>query len=459
MGKLIGRIFVCFTTILISFNGYSSQYFVIWPWYGKEVSLDLLGLIIPFNVLLAMLWWNYYLCIVTDPGRVPPQWEPDVSDKQGFEVNRVGNPRYCRKCKRYKPPRAHHCKDCKVCILRMDHHCPWVNNCLGQHNYAYFIRFLFYVDLACSYHLLMITYRVLSTAEGNYWIEPDTIEVFFIVLNYVTCIPVLVGVGIFSLYHFYCLMGNSTTIEGWEKDKVATLVRRGEIREVKFPYNLGRVKNIKAVLGPNPLLWCWPTAPPGDGLSYEIIQDGEYTGQWPPEDPASRMAEDHTFTLPKEPWTYGNGAFNPDLHPSSSDGGLRGRRGSPASRQRYAYPYPGEDEGRDGTYPVPPYHPDHDGSQPPYEHLSRPPYADEDENEDDDHYDDRTQNRQFIRRGSEGYEVRPINREAMMRQYIVMDRVGEAGRYRPYVPERWESEDEEDDAAVEQVPNGLPVHD
>jgi hypothetical protein len=169
------------------------------------------------------------------------------------------------------------------------------------------------------------------------------------------------------------------------------------------------------------------------------------------------MAEDHTFTLPKEPWTYGNGAFNPDLHPS------------------------------------------------PYEHLSRPPYADEGENEDDDHYDDRTQNRQFIRRGSEGYEVRPINREAMMRQYIgsqphltefaraqeravlgdegdnygvsdegegdnkledeeemereVMDRVGEAGRYRPYVPERWESDDEEDDAAVEQIPNGLPVHD
>lgn len=26
------------------------------------------------SVLLAMLWWNYYLCIVTDPGRVPPQW-------------------------------------------------------------------------------------------------------------------------------------------------------------------------------------------------------------------------------------------------------------------------------------------------------------------------------------------------------------------------------------------------
>jgi len=35
-----------------------------------------------------------------------------------------------------------------------------------------------------------------------------------------------------SIYHFYCLSTNTTTIEGWEKDKVATLVRRGKIHEV-----------------------------------------------------------------------------------------------------------------------------------------------------------------------------------------------------------------------------------
>lgn len=35
-----------------------------------------------------------------------------------------------------------------------------------------------------------------------------------------------------SLYHFNGLMSNTTTIEGWEKDKVATMVRRGKIREV-----------------------------------------------------------------------------------------------------------------------------------------------------------------------------------------------------------------------------------
>ena len=50
-----------------------------------------------------------------------------------------------------------------------------------------------------------------------------------------------------SLYHFHCLLGNSTTIEGWEKDKVATLVRRGEIREV-LPSNISRTRMFTVVL-------------------------------------------------------------------------------------------------------------------------------------------------------------------------------------------------------------------
>lgn len=35
-----------------------------------------------------------------------------------------------------------------------------------------------------------------------------------------------------SIYHFNALLKNTTTIEGWEKDKVATLVRRGKIQDV-----------------------------------------------------------------------------------------------------------------------------------------------------------------------------------------------------------------------------------
>jgi hypothetical protein len=41
--------------------------------------------------------------------------------------------------------------------------------------------------------------------------------------------------------------------------------------------HLGRRKNIESVLGPNPLLWCWPTVTPGNGLKYQLANgDGEW---------------------------------------------------------------------------------------------------------------------------------------------------------------------------------------
>lgn len=34
------------------------------------------------------------------------------------------------------------------------------------------------------------------------------------------------------------MLTNTTTIESWEKDKVATLIRRGKIHEVNVQYSL-----------------------------------------------------------------------------------------------------------------------------------------------------------------------------------------------------------------------------
>ena len=39
-----------------------------------------------------------------------------------------------------------------------------------------------------------------------------------------------------------------------------------------------------------------------------------------------------------------------------------------------------------------------------------------------------------MRRGSEGYEVRPVDREEILKRYI-MSRGEEAGRFKRYVPE------------------------
>lgn len=93
-------------------------------------------------------------------------------------------------------------------------------------------------------------------------------------MNFFHLFMVLLFVGILWCYQTYYLCTNTTTIESWEKDRVATLVRRKKIHRVKYPYDIGVMKNIRSVLGPSMMYWLWPCDMRGDGLSFPIRTDG-----------------------------------------------------------------------------------------------------------------------------------------------------------------------------------------
>lgn len=39
---------------------------------------------------------------------------------------------------------------------KMDHHCPWINNCVGELNQKYFVQFLFYIGLSSVYATTLV---------------------------------------------------------------------------------------------------------------------------------------------------------------------------------------------------------------------------------------------------------------------------------------------------------------
>ena len=136
---------------------------------------------------------------------------------------------------------------------------------------------------------------------------------------------------------------------------------------------------------------------------------------WPPPDPTDYSRR---WTEPASPWTYNNDGPNPALMPSNSDSAQHLR-----TRKRDAA----------GFSAVPPYHPDYDESA-QHEYSGGEVDYDYDDGERFAEYEKMRQRMPFVRRGSEGYEVRPIDREQLLAEYIT-DRAQEDGHYCRYVPE------------------------
>lgn len=133
---------------------------------------------ISFCSVAAIASASHFKAMTTDPGAVPPDAKPlpdpeengeqkvqnetsddDVPLVKPTNTSSMRGRRLCRRCNTFKPARAHHCSVCKRCIIKMDHHCPWVNNCVGIGNHKYFLLFIFYTCISCMYSMSLVVSR------------------------------------------------------------------------------------------------------------------------------------------------------------------------------------------------------------------------------------------------------------------------------------------------------------
>uniref|UniRef100_A0A1J3ESD0 S-acyltransferase n=1 Tax=Noccaea caerulescens TaxID=107243 RepID=A0A1J3ESD0_NOCCA len=260
-----------------------TYYAVVLTNYGPALSqggldsLAALTILILFHLLLGMLLWSYFSVVFTDPGVVPPNWRPAIDEERGESdplnsLDFVGlqsdssnqRIRFCRKCNQPKPSRCHHCSVCGRCVLKMDHHCVWVVNCVGALNYKYFLLFLFYTFLETTLvTLVLMPHFIAFFSDEEIPGTPGTLATTF--LAFVLNLAFALSVMGFLIMHISLVAGNTTTIEAYEK-KTST----------KWRYDLGRKKNFEQVFGMDKRYWFIPGYTEEDLRRMPELQGLEY---------------------------------------------------------------------------------------------------------------------------------------------------------------------------------------
>lgn len=214
--------------------------------------------------VVAINFVAFVLCSVVQPGKVT---EENSGRLRGMysQDDHLFFDGDCETCKTHKPPRSKHCSLCDACVVRCDHHCFWVNACVGLHNHRWFLLWLATLFVICTYgcYLLFLTMasfvrqhrlweaEVLlhdGSVEAMTWshllkhlvrVETGNVGlfIFLFLLQFL--------VGSFLGQHLY-LVATNQTVNEYSKRKYME-------RPSKNLYNKGMVQNFLEVLFPRKL--------------------------------------------------------------------------------------------------------------------------------------------------------------------------------------------------------------
>ncbi|KAL6841356.1 hypothetical protein ACP4OV_028874 [Aristida adscensionis] len=258
----------------IAYVYYTTVFLAVPRWLGPATAAGVANAA-AFTAVAAACAATYAIAVRREPGRVPQGFLPDVEDAESpvHEIKRKGGDlRYCQKCGHYKPPRAHHCRVCKRCVLKMDHHCIWINNCVGHENYKIFLVFVLYAVVASFYSMILIIGSIMHSVPKDEQSGSDSSRTSIIICGVILC-PLALALAVLLGWHIYLILQNKTTIEYHEGVRAMWLAEKGGDL-YHHPYDLGVYDNLISVLGPNIFCWLCPTSSNvGNGLRFRTSYD------------------------------------------------------------------------------------------------------------------------------------------------------------------------------------------
>lgn len=272
-GKRFVSLPVLAVLLLMLFVYYTTIFIFLHDWLSLHTSPGTLNASI-FTLFASLTIFSFFVCVLTDPGHVPSSYVPDVeardSNSHQFAKDNAERKK-CDKCFAYKPPRTHHCRVCRRCILKMDHHCLWINNCVGYWNYKAFFVFVSYATIASLYSMVIF----ISCVFQKDWqpIKESSLKIYYVFYG-VMITALTITLLTLSGWHVYLILHNMTTIEYYEGIRAKWLAMKSG-QSYRHTFNLGAYKNITLILGPNMLTWLCPTAVGHlkDGVSFPASRE------------------------------------------------------------------------------------------------------------------------------------------------------------------------------------------
>ncbi|GAA5827179.1 hypothetical protein JCM5353_001017 [Sporobolomyces roseus] len=193
------------------------------------------GVVIVFAYLTLIMWSSMLKASLSDPGILPRNLDPTPQRKYvenedalttGGEKGMTGGgqfvaetkylrvrdgvvgSKWCETCEIYRPPRTSHCRLCDNCVELTDHHCAFLNNCIGRRNYFPFLSFLLSSNLLLLYSISFTAYYIsLTPSHPSRWSSIGSYILLALLVG------MMVPVGGLGLYHARLVWKNRTTIE------------------------------------------------------------------------------------------------------------------------------------------------------------------------------------------------------------------------------------------------------
>lgn len=214
--------------------------FIGWLWFGEPLLPTYLVKTPPHSkyeahIGIGICLFTWVLANSIGPGKITKS-NLSCYSHHHFDQLIFTDDVICGTCDIPKPARSKHCSLCGHCVPKFDHHCIWLNQCVGEGNYKYFLLFLVVHSTVFLYFGTLLIAIILSPVfEHRMWEmsykNPHTGETWYgarlimsYLLNHSTALIILALMAVmfgltilaFLSYHLYLISKGMTTNESYK---------------------------------------------------------------------------------------------------------------------------------------------------------------------------------------------------------------------------------------------------